>query len=142
MTSEVLAIILDKIREIQTRVQELETTLVKVTTSSREATLFDHVEDNPILVPKQSADSAENAPAEVQKPIVTRRRFEDGTMAASSIAFRLSKELGKPIPKEGVQEIAKQINAVSTYDKISHTRRYSPEAVKMIFSIYRQFNRL
>lgn len=138
MTSKEFENILDKIREIQTRVQELETLVKRVT--CQEATLFDNVED-------LSAENAQSAPIETaeiveDKPKTIRRTFKDGTMAASSIAFRLSKETGKRITKESVSEMAKSINALSVYDKVSHTRRYSPESVDMIFSVFRQLQRI
>ena len=138
MTSKEFENILDKIREIQTRVQVLESLVKRVT--CQEATLFDNVED-------LSAENAKPAPVETaeiaeDKPKTIRRTFKDGTMTASSIAFRLSKETGKSITKESVTKIAESINALSVYDKTSHTRRYSPESVDMIFSVFRQLQRI
>lgn len=117
-----------KVQEIETKIQELKTWVEGLTL--KEATIFDHVEDNPVLVP---ADPA---------PRKTRARITDGTMNASSIARKLSKEFGKTITRESVIKVGKQINAKSTYCERQHISRYSPESVNMIMNLYRSCNSL
>lgn len=119
-----------KIQAIKNFVSELE---------FKEASLFDHVEDNPILVPTESAESAIPADAAPKK---TRMRTKDGTMTASSIAHKLSKEFGMTITRESVIKVGKQINAKPTYCERQHISRYSPESVNMIMNLYRSFNSL
>lgn len=126
-----------KVQEIETKIQELKTWVEGLTL--KEATLFDHVEDNPILVPAESAESAIPADAAPKK---TRMRIKDGTMTASSIAHKLSKEFGKTITRESVIKVGKQINAKPTYCERQHISRYSPESVNMIMNLYRSFNSL
>ena len=126
-----------KVQEIETKIQELKTWVEGLTL--KEATLFDHVEDNPILVPAESAESAIHADAAPKK---TRMRIKDGTMTASSIAHKLSKEFGKTITRESVIKVGKQINAKPTYCERQHISRYSPESVNMIMNLYRSFNSL
>lgn len=126
-----------KVQEIETKIQELKTWAEGLTL--KEATLFDHVEDNPILVPAESAESAIPADAAPRK---TRQRTKDGTMTASSIAHKLSKEFGKTITRESVIKVGKQINANPTYCERQHISRYSPESVNMIMNLYRSFNSL
>lgn len=123
-----------KVQEIETKIQELKTWVEGLTL--KEATLFDHVEDNPILVPAESANPADAA---LKK---TRVRTKDGTMTASSIAHKLSKEFGKTITRESVIKVGKQINAKPTYCERQHISRYSPESVNMIMNLYRSFNSL
>ena len=123
-----------KVQEIETKIQELKTWVEGLTL--KEATLFDHVEDNPILVPAESAIPAGAAPKK------TRVRTKDGTMTASSIAHKLSKEFGKTITRESVIKVGKQINAKPTYCERQHISRYSPESVNMIMNLYRSFNSL
>lgn len=60
-----------KVQEIETKIQELKTWVEGLTL--KEATLFDHVEDNPVLVPAESAIPADPAPKK------TRMRTKDGT---------------------------------------------------------------
>lgn len=129
-----------KVQEIETKIQELKTWVEGLTL--KEATLFDHVEDNPILVPAESAESAESAIPADAAPKKTRRRITDGTMTASSIAHKLSKEFGKTITRESVIKVGKQINAKPTYCERQHISRYSPESVNMIMNLYRSFNSL
>lgn len=123
-----------KVQEIETKIQELKTWVEGLTI--KEATLFDHVEENPILVPAESAIPADAAPRK------TRQRTKDGTMTASSIAHKLSKEFGKKITRESVIKVGKQINAKPTYCERQHISRYSPESVNMIMNLYRSFNSL
>lgn len=117
-----------KVQEIETKIQELKTWVEGLTL--KEATIFDHVEDNPVLVP---ADPA---------PRKTRARITDGSLTASSIASRLSKELKREIRKENVVKLGKQIGAQPVYRKTQHTSRYSAEEVKKIMDLYRTFNQL
>ena len=68
---------LAKIQEIETKFRELMTWVEGLDFS--QATLFDHVEDNPILVPAESAESAEFADPAPRK---TRARTMDGSLTA------------------------------------------------------------
>lgn len=119
--------ILVKLQELTSLIQGIQ---------CKEATLFDHVEDNPILRPTQVQETAE------AKPRKTRARIKDGTMTASSIAHHLSKELGRTISRESVIMVGKQINAKVNYCESQHISRYTPEAVATIMSLYRSFNQV
>ena len=140
MTSE-KEILLGRLQEIEEESKRLTTKIQAIKTfvdghEFKEATLFDHVEDNPILVPAESAIPADAAPRK------TRVMTKDGTMTASSIAHKLSKEFGKTITRESVIKVGKQINAKPTYCERQHISRYSPESVNMIMNLYRSFNSL
>jgi len=119
--------ILVKLQELTSLIQGIQ---------CKEATLFDHVEDNPILRPIQAQETAE------VKPRKTRARITDGTMTATSIASHLSKELGRTISRESVIRVGKQINAKVNYYERQHISRYTPEAVATIMSLYRSFNQV
>lgn len=106
--------------------------------SCKEATLFDHVEDNPILQPVQEQESITTE----EKPRKTRVRLKDGTMTAATIAHHLSKELGRTITRESVVRVGKQIKAKVTYCERQHISRYTPESVTTIMNLYRSFNQL
>jgi hypothetical protein len=119
--------ILAKLQELTSLIQGIQ---------CKEATLFDHVEDNPILRPIQAQETIE------VKPRKTRARIKDGTMTATSIASHLSKELGRTISRESVIRVGKQINAKVNYYERQHISRYTPEAVATIMSLYRSFNQV
>ena len=119
--------ILVKLQELTSLIQGIQ---------CKEATLFDHVEDNPILRPIQAQETIE------VKPRKTRVRIKDGTMTATSIASHLSKELGRTITRESVNMVGKQIGAKTSYCESQHTSRYSPEAVATIMNLYRSFNQV
>lgn len=121
--------ILAKLQEIEFRVQDLMSHLKA--NQIQEATLFDNVEEK-----------TETSASEEEKPRISRQRITDGTMTARMISFRLTKELGRNITQESVVQVGKQIKANPTYSARQHVSRYSPEAVKMIMSLYRSFNRL
>lgn len=125
---------LAKVQEIETKFRELMTWVEGL--EFPQATLFDHVEDNPILVPAESAIPADAAPRK------TRVRTKDGTMTASSIASRLSKELQREIRREDVAKLGKQIGAHPVYCKTQHASRYSAEEVKKIMDLFRYINQL
>ena len=126
---------LAKIQEIETKFRELMTWVEGL--EFPQATLFDHVEDNPILVPAESAESASD-PA----PRKARARVTDGSLTASSIASRLSKELGREIRREDVVKLGKKIGAHPVYCKTQHASRYSAEEVKKIMDLFRYINQL
>lgn len=128
---------LAKIQEIETKFRELMTWVEGL--EFPQATLFDHVEDNPILVPAESAESAIPADAAPRK---TRARMTDGSLTASSIAARLSKELGREIRRENVAKLGKKIGAHPVYCKSQHASRYSAEEVKKIMELFRYINQL
>ena len=119
--------ILVKLQELTSLIQGIQ---------CKEATLFDHVEDNPIIRPIQAQETAE------VKPRKTRARIKDGTMTATSIASHLSKELGRTISRESVIRVGKQIGAKVNYYERQHISRYTPEAVATIMSLYRSFNQV
>lgn len=125
---------LAKIQEIETKFRELMTWVEGL--EFPQATLFDHVEDNPVLVPAESAVPADPAP---RKP---RARVMDGSLTASSIASRLSKELKREIRRENVAKLGKQIGAHPVYCKTQHASRYSAEEVKKIMELLRFINQL
>lgn len=121
--------ILVKLRELTTIIQGI---------TCKEATLFDHEEEQEIPAPSETST---NAPAE-EKPRKTRERLMDGTMTAATIAHHLSKELGRTITRESVVRVGKQIKAKSTYCESQHNSRYTPESVSTIMNLYRSFNQL
>jgi hypothetical protein len=121
---------------ILVKLQELTTIIQGIT--CKEATLFDHEEENPILQPVQEQ---ETIPTE-EKPRKTRVRLKDGTMTAATIAHHLSKELGRTITRESVVRVGKQIKAKLTYCERQHISRYTPESVTTIMNLYRSFNQL
>ena len=126
-----------KIQEIETKFRELMTWMEGL--EFPQATLFDHVEDNPILVPAESAESAIPADAAPRKP---RMRKTDGSMTASSIASRLTKELRREIRRENVVKLGKQIEAHPVYCRTQHTSRYSADEVQKIMGLFRTINQL
>ena len=121
---------------ILVKLQELTTIIQGIT--CKEATLFDHEEEQEI--PAES-ETISNAPAE-EKPRKTRVRLKDGTMTAATIAHHLSKELGRTITRESVVRVGKQIKAKVTYCERQHISRYTQEAVTTIMNLYRSFNQL
>lgn len=123
-----------KVQEIETKIQELKTWVEGLTL--KEATLFDHVEDNPILVPAESAIPADAAPRK------NRTRTMDGSLTASQIKHRLDKELGRDISRESIIKLARQIDAKSIYCERQHISRYPAGAAKKIMDLYRTFNQL
>ena len=129
---------------LKSRVQEIETKFRELMTwveglDFPQTTLFDHVEDHPILVPAESAESAIPADPAPRKP---RARVMDGSLTASSIASRLSKELKREIRRENVAKLGKQIGAHPVYCKTQHASRYSAEEVKKIMDLFRYINQL
>lgn len=126
-----------KVQEIETKIQELKTWVEGLTL--KEATLFDHVEDNPILVPTESAESAIPADAAPRK---TRTRTMDGSLTASQIKHRLDKEFGRNISRESIIKLARQIDAKPIYCERQHISRYPAGAAKKIMDLYRTFNQL
>ena len=121
---------------ILVKLQELTTIIQGIT--CKEATLFDHVEENPILQPVQEHETITTG----EKPRKTRERLKDGTMTAATIAHHLSKELGRTITRESVVRVGKQIKAKLTYCERQHISRYTPESVTTIMNLYRSFNQL
>ena len=75
----------------------------------------------------------------VRKP---RQKTEDGSLTASSIAHRLSKELGRNIPRERIILLGKQIEAKAVYCERQHISRYPADSAKKIMDLYRTFNQL
>lgn len=128
---------LAKVQEIETKFRELMTWVEGL--EFPQATLFDHVEDNPILVPTESAESATSAAASPRRAMA---RVMDGSLTASSIASRLSKELQREIRREDVVKLGKKIGAHPVYCKTQHASRYSAEEVKKIMDLFRYINQL
>lgn len=127
---------LAKIQEIETKFRELMTWVEGL--EFPQATLFDHVEDNPVLVPTESAESATPAAS----PRRARARATDGSLTASSIASRLTKEQGREIRRENVVKIGKQIGAQPVYCKTQHASRYSADEVQKIMDLFRTIYQL
>lgn len=120
-----------RVQEIETKLRELKSWLAAL--GIREAPLFGYMEDNPILQP-------ETEPAEtmtVAAPRRTRVMTDDGTLNASSIARKLSKELGRTIPRDVVIKVGKAMKVKPTYYKRQHISRYSPEDVERIMDVFR-----
>jgi hypothetical protein len=117
-----------RVQEIETKLRELKSWVAAL--DIREVPLFGHVEDNPILQPETTT---------VADPMRIRVMTDDGTLNASSIARKLSKELGRTISRELVIKVGKSIGAKPTYNKRQHISRYSPEDVEKIMGIFRNF---
>lgn len=122
--------------KILVKLQELTTIIQGI--PCKEATLFDHEEENPILQPVQEQETITTE----EKPRKPRVRLKDGTMTAATIAHHLSKELGRTITRESVVRVGKQIKAKVTYCERQHISRYTPESVSTIMNLYRSFNQL
>lgn len=123
-----------RVQEIETKLRELKSWVAAL--DIREVPLFGHVEDNPILQPETEEEPETTT---VTAPRRTRERVDDGTMNASSIARKLSKELGTTISRDVVIKVGKAMKVKPTYYKRQHISRYSPEDVKKIMGIFRNF---
>lgn len=123
-----------RVQEIETKLRELKSWVAAL--DIREVPLFGHVEDNPILQPETEQELETTT---VAAPRRTRERVDDGTMNASSIARKLSKELGRTIPRDVVIKVGKVMKVKPAYYKRQHISRYSPEDVEKIMGIFRNF---
>lgn len=115
-----------RVQEIETKLRELKSWVAAL--DIREAPLFGYMEDNPILQPETTTVAA---------PRRTRERVDDGTLNASSIARKLSKELGRTISRDVVIKVGKAMKVKPTYYKRQHISRYSPEDVERIMDVFR-----
>ena len=115
-----------KVQEIEAKIRELRYWFASLSTT--EPTLF---ADNSIAEPTPEST--------VRKP---RQKTEDGSLTASSIAHRLSKELGRKIPRERIILLGKQIEAKAVYCERQHISRYPADSAKKIMDLYRTFNQL
>lgn len=115
---------------ILVKLQEI-TNIIRRIPTKVEVTLFDNVE--------ASAQEDLKDLKEIIGQPVCRKRIQDGTMTASMIALKLSKELGREVTKENVISLGKQCGAESSYSARQHVSRYTPESVKKIMNIYRCF---
>lgn len=122
-----------RVQEIETKLRELKSWVAAL--DIREVPLFGHVEDNPILQPETEKPETTTVAA----PRRTREWVDDGTMNASSIARKLSKELGTTISRDVVIKVGKAMKVKPTYYKRQHISRYSPEDVEKIMGIFRNF---
>ena len=123
MTNTEKEIILAKIQEIEKAIRDI---------PCSEATLFDQEEEI-----AESAISAISAITTIEKPKPKRTRITDGTMTASQIAHRLTRELGHPVSREKVIKVAKGCGAKAVYNETQHNSRYTPESVRMVTSLFR-----
>ena len=121
-------------KTILVKLQELTTIIQGIT--CKEETLFGQEEQQEI--PAYSETIRNNLTPEATRR--TRERIKDGSMTAEMIAFRLSKELGRTITKEGVVKVGKHIKAKPTYSAKQHVSRYSAESASTIINLYRSFN--
>ena len=121
-----------RVQEIETKLRELKSWVAAL--DIREVPLFGHVEDNPILQPETEEPEPETTTV---APMRIRVMTDDGTLNASSIARKLSKELGRTISRELVIKVGKSIGAKPTYYKRQHISRYSPEDVERIMDVFR-----
>lgn len=117
---------------ILAKLQEL-VELAKGIAVQEEATLFNQVDENPILQPTSFTPTAVN----VKDEKVTRRRIKDGSMTASMLSSRLTKELGRPVSRSQITKVAKFCNAEAYYNESQHKSRYTPESVTMIITLFR-----
>lgn len=115
---------------ILAKLQEL-VELAKGIAVQEEATLFNQVDENPILQPTSFT------PTTVKDEKVTRRRIKDGSMTASMLSSRLTKELGRPVSRSQITKVAKSCNAEAYYNESQHESRYTPESVTMIITLFR-----
>ena len=122
-----------RVQEIETKLRELKSWVAAL--DIREAPLFGYMEDNPILQPETEEPEPETTT--VAAPRRTRVMTDDGTMNASTIARKLSKELGRTIPRDVVIKVGKAMGAKPTYCKRQHISRYSPEDVERIMDVFR-----
>ena len=114
---------------ILVKLQEI-TNIIRRIPTKIEVTLFDNVEAS-------DQEDLKDLKETTEKPV--RKRITDGTMTASMIALKLSKELGREVTKENVISLGKQCGAESSYSARQHVSRYTPESVKKIMNIYRCF---
>lgn len=121
-----------RVQEIETKLRELKSWVAAL--DIRETPLFGYMEDNPILQPEPEPETTT-----VAVPRRTRERVDDGTLNASSIARKLSKELGRTISRDVVIKVGKSMGAKPTYYKRQHISRYSPEDAARIMGIFRNF---
>jgi hypothetical protein len=121
-----------RVQEIETKLRELKSWVAAL--DIREVPLFGHVEDNPILQPETEEEPKTTT---VAAPRRTREWVDDGTLNASSIARKLSKELGTTISRDVVIKVGKAMKVKPTYYKRQHISRYSPEDVKKIMDVFR-----
>ena len=122
-----------RVQEIETKLRELKSWVAAL--DIREAPLFGYMEDNPILQPETEEEPETTTVAPMRIRVMT----DDGTLNASSIARKLSKELGRTISRDVVIKVGKSMGAKPTYYKRQHISRYSPEDVKKIMGIFRNF---
>lgn len=125
MTSREKQMILAKLQEL--------VELAKGIAVQEEATLFSQVDENPILQPTSFTPTA----VHVKDEKVTRRRIKDGSMTASMLSSRLSKEFGRPVSRSQITKVAKSCNAEAYYNESQHESRYTPESVTMIIALFR-----
>lgn len=123
-----------RVQEIETKLRELKSWVAAL--DIREAPLFGYVEDNPILQPETEEEPETTT---VAAPRRAREWVDDGTLNASSIARKLSKELGRTISRELVIKVGKSMGAKPVYYKRQHISRYSPADVEKIMGIFRNF---
>lgn len=127
-----------KVQEIETKLRELKSWVAAL--DIREVPLFGHVEDNPILQPETEKPEPETTT--VAAPRRTREWVDDGTMNASTIARKLTRQLGRIVTRENVIGVGKSIGAKPTYYKRQHISRYSPEDVEKIMNLFWTFNQI
>ena len=121
-----------RVQEIETKLRELKSWVAAL--DIREVPLFGHVEDNPILQPETEQEPETTT---VAAPMRIRVMTDDGTLNASSIARKLSKELGRTIPRDVVIKVGKAMKVKPAYCKRQHISRYSPEDVERIMDVFR-----
>lgn len=127
-----------RVQEIETKLRELKSWVAAL--DIREVPLFGHVEDNPILQPETEKPEPETTT--VAAPRRTREWVDDGTMNASTIARKLTRQLGRIVTRENVIGVGKSIGAKPTYYKRQHISRYSPEDVEKIMNLFWTFNQI
>ena len=124
-----------RVQEIETKLRELKSWVAAL--DIREVPHFGYMEDYPILQPETDEEPETKTVAAPRRPRVVTK---DGTMNASTIARKLSKELGRTVTRKEVFGVGKSVGAKPTYYRRQHISRYSPEDVEKIMGIFRTFN--
>lgn len=125
--------VLVKVQEIESKIRDLKAWVSGL--ESNEATLFDHVEE-------EKSESTQDPQIPEKAPRRQRAWIADGTLSASQIANRLSRELGREIPRGSVVTVGKKINAKPVYNESQHNSRYSADEAGTIMDLFRELYKI
>lgn len=118
------------IHEINTKMRELVSYVSSLAFDKVDGTIFDKVDGN------AEKPAGSNAGKRV------RTRINDGSMSASMIAARISREIGLDIQKDSVVYVGKIVGARPVYYERQHASRYSPDESEKIMNIFRELNKI